>query len=187
MLDADGLNAVANDLYAIDHHEKRIVVTPHPREMARLLGLKSAAEVQSNRVKNAMVFAQRYDTIVALKGHQTIVTDGERMFINSTGNPGMATGGSGDVLTGVIAALMGQGLDGFDATRLGAYVHGLAGDMAAGRLGQISMTATDIADSLAPAFQELTRTDFRFQEREEPEAPEGNETPAPDAPRPATS
>ena len=162
VLDADGINNVANDLYAIDGREKRIVVTPHPREMARLMGLKSAAEVQNNRVKTAMVFAERYDTVVVLKGHETIVTDGDRMFVNPTGNPGMGTGGSGDVLTGMIAALIAEGLDTFEASTLGVYAHGLAGDMAAGKLGQISMIATDIIDALPAAFQELVRTEFRF-------------------------
>ncbi|MEW6354989.1 MAG: NAD(P)H-hydrate dehydratase [Planctomycetota bacterium] len=162
VLDADGLNNVANDLYAIDGREKRIVVTPHPREMARLMGLKSAADVQGNRVKTAMVFAERYDAVVVLKGHETIVTDGDRIFINPTGNPGMATGGSGDVLTGMIAALIAQGLDTFEASTLAVYAHGLAGDLAAKKFGQISMIATDIVDALPEAFQDLVRTEFRF-------------------------
>ncbi|NOZ23921.1 MAG: NAD(P)H-hydrate dehydratase [Planctomycetes bacterium] len=166
VLDADGINNVANDLYAIDGRDKRIVVTPHPREMARLMGFKSTAEVQSNRVKTAMVFAERYDTIVVLKGHETIVTDGDRMFVNPTGNPGMATGGAGDVLTGMIAALIAQGLDTFEASALGVYAHGLAGDLAAKKLGQISMIATDIVEALPGAFQELVRTEFRFNARD---------------------
>lgn len=170
ILDADGLNAVANDLYAIDGREKRVVVTPHPSEMARLMGMKSAKDVQGNRVKTAMLFAERYDAIVALKGHETIVTDGDRIFINPTGNPGMATGGSGDVLAGMIAALMAQGLDSFDATRLGVYAHGLAGDLAAERLGQISMTASDIVEALPAAFKQLVQTDFRFGARGQDDA-----------------
>jgi len=167
VLDADGLNAVAEDLYAIDGRDKRIVVTPHPREMARLMGVRSAVEVQQNRVKSAMVFAERYDTITVLKGHETIVTDGDRMFLNPTGNPGMASGGTGDVLTGVIAGLIAQGLDTFDAARLGVYVHGLAGDLAAERLGQISLVATDLLDTLPDAFKELINTDFRFRPRDQ--------------------
>jgi ADP-dependent NAD(P)H-hydrate dehydratase len=88
-----------------------------------------------------------------LKRHDTVVTDGSRFSINNTGNPGMATGGSGDVLTGIITGLMCQGLTPFDAARLGAYLHGSAGDMAAESTGQISLVATDLIDYLPPAFQ----------------------------------
>jgi NAD(P)H-hydrate epimerase len=93
---------------------------------------------------------------VALKGAGTVVTDGGRLYVNTTGNPGMATAGSGDVLTGVTAALAGQGLSSFDATVLGVYVHGLAGDLAAGRLGQVSLIATDLIDALPEAFGRIT-------------------------------
>jgi NAD(P)H-hydrate epimerase len=93
---------------------------------------------------------------VALKGAGTVVTDGTRLYVNTTGNPGMATAGSGDVLTGVTAALAGQGLSSFDAAVLGVYTHGLAGDLAAGRLGQISLIATDLIDALPEAFRRIT-------------------------------
>ena len=92
-------------------------------------------------------------TVVALKGAGTVVTDGQRVYVNTTGNPGMGTAGAGDVLTGVISALMGQGLNNLDATILGVYVHGLAGDIAAAQLGQISLIATDIIDALPEAFK----------------------------------
>jgi NAD(P)H-hydrate epimerase len=94
-------------------------------------------------------------TIVVLKGHETVVTDGQRCVINRTGNPGMATGGAGDVLTGVITALLCQGLAPFDAARLGVHVHGLAGDLAADELGQVSLIASDVIDYLPAAFQSL--------------------------------
>ncbi|MCY3020570.1 MAG: NAD(P)H-hydrate dehydratase, partial [Planctomycetota bacterium] len=102
----------------------------------------------------AMLFAERHEVIVVLKGHGTIVTDGARIFVNPTGNPGMATGGAGDVLTGVIAALIGQGVSPFDASVLGVYLHGLAGDLAAKRLGVWSMLAGDLAEELPNAFLE---------------------------------
>ena len=89
---------------------------------------------------------------MALKGAGTVVTDGQKVYINKTGNPGMATAGSGDVLTGVITALAGQGLNDFDATVLGVYIHGLAGDIAAEKIGQVSLMTTDIIDALPEAF-----------------------------------
>ena len=97
------------------------------------------------------------NTIVVLKGHETVVTDGQRYSINHTGNPGMATGGSGDVLTGIITALLCQGLAPFDAARLGVHVHGLAGDLAAEELGQVSLIASDLIDYLPKAFQSVAR------------------------------
>ena len=99
-----------------------------------------------------MHLAQQTKTTVALKGAGTVVTDGQKLYINKTGNPGMATAGSGDVLTGVITALLGQGLSDFDAAVLGVYIHGLAGDIAAEKLGRISLMTTDIIDSLPDAF-----------------------------------
>ena len=122
--------------------------------MGRLAGL-TTAEVQKSRRLVAFRFAREYRAVVVLKGHGTVVSDGRRVFVNPTGNPGMATGGTGDVLTGVIAALLGQGLSPFDAAVLGAYVHGLAGDLAAKKFGQVSLIATDLLDCLPQAFQTL--------------------------------
>jgi NAD(P)H-hydrate epimerase len=99
--------------------------------------------------------SKRPEMVVVLKGHRTVVTDGMRVSINQTGNPGMATGGSGDVLTGVITGLLCQGLTPFDAARLGVYVHGLAGDLATQELGQVSLIASDLLDYLPRAFQAL--------------------------------
>jgi NAD(P)H-hydrate epimerase len=101
--------------------------------------------------------AQQHGIVLVLKGHRTLVTDGQRSIYNTTGNPGMSTGGSGDVLTGVIAALVCQGLEPFEAAQLGVYVHGLAGDLAAEQMGQISMTAADLVRHLASAFQSVQR------------------------------
>ena len=99
--------------------------------------------------------AERSGCVVVLKGAGTVISDGQRVYVNTTGNPGMATAGSGDVLTGVITSLLGQGYGGFDAAVLGVYVHGLAGDIAAEKTGQISLIATDIIDSLGAAFLQM--------------------------------
>lgn len=134
------------------------VFTPHPGEMARLLGISTAA-VQRDRQAAAVRLARELaggrsdgQTVVLLKGAKTIVTNGRSLFVNRTGNPGMATGGSGDVLTGVIAALIGQGLPTFDAAVLGVYVQGLAGDLGVKDLGEVSLTAGDLINYLPPAF-----------------------------------
>jgi NAD(P)H-hydrate epimerase len=105
-----------------------------------------------DRQQTATQIAQITQAVVALKGAGTVVTDGRHIYVNTTGNPGMGTAGAGDVLTGVISALMGQGLTNLDATILGVYVHGLAGDIAAARLGPVSLIATDIIDVLPEAF-----------------------------------
>ena len=93
--------------------------------------------------------------VLVLKGHETIVTDGERFYLNNTGNPGMATGGTGDVLTGLIAALIAQGLPPFEASQLGVYIHGKAGDLAAEHKGQVSLIASDLIDYLPMAFRSI--------------------------------
>ena len=153
VIDADGLNAFAGRAHEFAERKGPTLVTPHPGEMGKLVGL-TAAEVQSDREKVAAEFAARFGAFaVLLKGAGTVVTDGERLYLNATGNPGMATGGAGDVLTGVCAALVAQRLDHFAAGALGAYLHGLAGDLAARRLGQVSMLAGDIVESLPAAFE----------------------------------
>jgi ADP-dependent NAD(P)H-hydrate dehydratase len=154
VIDADGLNLLGRvGAKAAGAAKARWVLTPHPGEAARLLGCGVGA-VQRDR-KQAAVRCQRAyagEGVVVLKGAGTVVTDGRRVYVNTTGNPGMATGGSGDVLTGVVAALVGQGLDLFDAAVLGVYVHGLAGDLAAGAKGPVSVIATDLIDALPGAF-----------------------------------
>jgi ADP-dependent NAD(P)H-hydrate dehydratase len=152
VLDADGLNAVAAHLGTLTERKAPIVLTPHPGEFARLLG-RSTADVQNSRQAMAIAFAAAHRAVVALKGQSTVVTDGRRVFINTTGNPGMATGGTGDVLTGLIAALLGQGLEPFTAAQLGVYLHGLAGDLARDALGETSLISSDLLDYLPRAFQ----------------------------------
>src|SRR2546426_9286534 len=130
VVDADALNALAAQPDALRRTSGLRVLTPHPGEFARLLGT-DIATVQSQREKLAADFAKAHRVIVLLKGPRTVITDGERIAINLTGNSGLATGGSGDVLTGLIAALLGQGMLPFEAAQLGAHLHGLAGDLAA--------------------------------------------------------
>ncbi len=157
VIDADGLNAFAGDPDGLSGRDGRtVIVTPHPGEFGRLVGM-SADEVQASRVEIARNFAVTHHLYVVLKGHRTlIVTPDEKVFINPTGNPGMATGGSGDVLTGMIAAWLAQLLDAEAACKLAVYLHGLAGDLAEAQLGQVAMTARDIVQQLGPAVLELT-------------------------------
>ena len=157
VIDADGLNAFEG--HAADLREARgpRILTPHPGEAARLLG-SSAADVRSDPAAAALELAARTAAVVVLKGAPTHVTDGVRTRRNTTGNPGLATGGTGDVLTGLVAALLAQGLAPFDAAALGAHLHGLAGDLAAARLGEHGMIATDVLDHLPAAFVEHART-----------------------------
>jgi NAD(P)H-hydrate epimerase len=157
ILDADALNAFAGDAGALmGRDDLDVIVTPHPGEMARLVGTSTEA-VQANRVESARSLAQSNHLYVVLKGHQTVVaTPGGKVFINPTGNPGMATGGSGDVLTGMIAAWLGQLLDAEAACRLAVFLHGAAGDLAEADEGQHAMTAGDILSRLSDAVLELT-------------------------------
>jgi len=155
LIDADGLNNLTRIKDWPARLKAKLILTPHPGEMKRLwsgLFRESAIGGPSERKQQAAQLAQRTKSIVALKGAGTVVTDGEKIYINKTGNPGMATAGSGDVLTGVITALMGQGLSNFDAVVLGVYIHGLAGDIAAEKIGQVSLMATDIIGTLGEAF-----------------------------------
>jgi len=158
VVDADGLNGLAATLgrnpRALDSPGGSRVLTPHPGEFAKLFG---AAAADSTRERAAQVSELcRRDssgrTVVLLKGHETVIGDGRRYAVNRTGNPGMATGGTGDCLTGVVAGLLAQGLDAWDAARLAAYVHGAAGDLAAAKLGQTSLLASDLLDHLPQAF-----------------------------------
>jgi len=152
VIDADGLNNLSK---IKDWHSKlkaKVILTPHPGEIKRLWASLFRKQLPAGRQEQAAQLAQRTETTVVLKGAGTVVSDGQKVYINKTGNPGMATAGSGDVLTGVITALIGQGLSNFDAAVFGVYIHGLAGDIAAGRVGQVSLIATDIIQALGDAF-----------------------------------
>jgi ADP-dependent NAD(P)H-hydrate dehydratase len=155
LVDGDGLNNLSRLAGWPQRRKADLVLTPHPGEMKRLWSGLFREEIPQDRQAAAAQMAQPGGAVVALKGAGTVVTDGQRMYVNSTGNPGMATAGSGDVLTGVVAALMGQGLSNIDATILGVHLHGLAGDIAASGLGQISLIATDIIEALPEAFKTI--------------------------------
>jgi NAD(P)H-hydrate epimerase len=152
ILDADAINALKGHSEPLDALGSMAIITPHPGEFARLLGTDIEA-IQANRADSAVKFARLHHNITVLKGHGTVVTDGENLYVNRTGNPGMATGGSGDVLTGLISALAAQGLAPFDAAVLGTHVHGLAGDLAARELGQTALIASDLLHYLPAAIR----------------------------------
>jgi NAD(P)H-hydrate epimerase len=155
VFDADGLNALARQPDILTRAGGQRILTPHAGELGRLVAKEGPMPEQERRDRAADL-ALRCNVVVVLKGHQTFITDGHRREVNTTGNPGMATGGTGDVLTGVLVALLGQGLSPFDAAHLGTYVHGLAGDLAAAELGQVSMIASDLLNFLPAAFKSLS-------------------------------
>lgn len=157
ILDADGINAVTPHILAEETRIAPLILTPHPGEMARLTGT-SIAQVQAYRVGAALRLAQEADAVVVLKGHRTIIAspDGEVME-NPTGNPGMATGGSGDVLAGIIGSLAAQGVSPFAAAVCGAYLHGAAGDAAALRYSQRGMLPTDLIEELGALFLQFEK------------------------------
>jgi NAD(P)H-hydrate epimerase len=148
VVDADALNAVAPATKILIQAEGPRILTPHPGEMARLIGV-SKNSVEHDREKMASHFARRNNCVLLLKGHQTVVASPSgKVYINKTGNNGMATAGSGDVLTGMIAALLAQGVEPFEAAKTACYLHGFAGDAAAKEKGKVSMIASDIIRSI---------------------------------------
>ena len=155
VLDADGLNVFVGGTSLLAIHGGPRVLTPHPGEFARLTGL-SAAQVQENRESLAVRFAAEHRIVLVLKGAGTIVTDGARLAINTTGGPSLATGGSGDVLTGLIASLLAQGMPAFEASQLAAHLHGRAGDLAGERLTDRYVTSVEVLGALAPAWREIS-------------------------------
>jgi NAD(P)H-hydrate epimerase len=150
VIDADGLNALHDRVDELKKARAPRVLTPHVGEAARMLGIPTDA-VARDRASAALALSKRAGAIVVLKGAGTLVTDGDRLYVNATGNPGMATAGSGDVLTGVIASLLAQGMAPFDGAVLGVHLHGLAGDIAAAEVGEHGMIASDILDALPQA------------------------------------
>lgn len=160
VVDADGLNALAAGGAFARAAGRPWVLTPHPGEFRRLaeaLGIKGDPTDPAQRPDAAAALAQATGAVVVLKGHQTIVSDGRRAYRNATGNPALATAGSGDVLTGLIAALLAQGLDAFDAAALGAHLHGDAADHWAQAHGRSGLLAVELADGLPDAFERHRR------------------------------
>jgi len=156
IIDADGLNALVGYLDDLKLQTKRLesirILTPHPGEMARLLDTTSEA-VQSNREEIAKSFAKEYKVILVLKGYKTVVTSPKgEIYINKTGNPGMATAGCGAVLTGIIASFLAQGLKAFEAAKFAVYIHGLAGNLAVKEKGELGLIASDIQEKIPQAI-----------------------------------
>lgn len=154
LIDADGINCLSMNINVLSEKKSDIVLTPHLKEMSRLCGL-SIEEIKSNRKEVAESFSRRYGVVTVLKGKNTLITDGTTTFVNPTGNSGMAKGGSGDVLSGIIASFMAQGLSAFDASVVAVYIHGLCGDLAADSLSKTSMLPRDIVDTLPQIFKAI--------------------------------
>ena len=150
LIDADGLNAISKDLSILEL-DKDFILTPHMMEFSRLIK-KDISYTEKHKKELAKNFAKKYSLVLVLKGHKTIITDGNVFYENTTGNAGMATAGSGDVLSGIISSLMVR-INCLDAAILGVYVHGLAGDFAKEKLGEESMTASDIISNLHEVFK----------------------------------
>lgn len=156
LIDADGLNILSINDDPLKEAKAPVVLTPHPGEMGRLLGVL-AREVQADRPKAAAELAEQYGVTVVLKGARTLIArpDG-RFYVNPTGNAGMATGGTGDVLSGIIGSFMAQGLDVTDASMLGVYVHGVSGDIAACENGQAGLIAGDLVRALPESLKSVS-------------------------------
>ncbi|WP_302638536.1 NAD(P)H-hydrate dehydratase [uncultured Clostridium sp.] len=145
IIDAGGINLLSKNKKCLCAVKDKVILTPHPGEMARLIG-KDISYVEKNRIECSRAFAKQYKCIVLLKGYNTVVTDGKNVFINKTGNSKMASGGMGDTLTGIITALVAQGYSNMDATLLGAYIHGLAAEYSA--RDRYSIIARDLIESI---------------------------------------
>lgn len=159
VIDADGLNALAEDITVLTRKRTRqMVLTPHPGEMSRLLGT-SIPDVEAMRISVAVEFARTYGVFLVLKGARTLIASPDgNAAVNGSGNPGMASGGMGDVLTGIIVSLLGQGYAAWDACRLGVFLHGFAADMVAEEKGEIGINASDVLDKLPYACNKLLKT-----------------------------
>lgn len=152
VLDADALTILAKNKKMLNKIPKNSVLTPHPKEFDRMFG-----QSQSNEERNekALLLAKKYNIVLVLKGHQTLVTDGNDSFINTTGNSGLAKGGSGDALTGIITSLLAQGYTPFAAAKIGVYIHGLAADIALVNQSYESMIITDVINCMGKAFKKI--------------------------------
>ncbi len=169
VFDADALNAFADEPSALVGRDGRdVIITPHPGEMSRLVGC-TIDDVQADRLGMARDFATSHKVYVVLKGYRTIVaTPDGKVFVNPTGSPGMATGGTGDVLAGMLGAWLGQLLDAEAACRLAVYLHGAAGELADADQGEVSMTASDLVQHISDAVLELTARRRVVQQKEQP-------------------
>ena len=153
LLDADALNIISENKDLLNQLPQKTIITPHPKEFDRLFGFHAS---QNDRTFTAITKAEEYDIVVVLKGHETLVTSGGEAFFNTTGNAGLAKGGSGDALTGIITAFLAQGYPPFDAAKMGVYIHGLAADLTLAEQSIESMLITDVIEHLGKAFHELS-------------------------------
>lgn len=154
VIDADGLNVLCVKDKKFAEHSGPRILTPHPGEFSRMTGLP-IDELEKNGEEVAIQFAQENDVVLLLKGADTIITDGKRLAHNTTGHNGLATGGTGDVLSGLIASLLAQGMEPFEAAQLGAHVHGLSAEMASADSSQRALIASDLPDFIGMAFRSL--------------------------------
>lgn len=152
VIDADGINVLSNHKGEISL--KNTIITPHPKELSRLLNV-TVEEINENREKYARITSQTFECITVLKGHNSIVTNGDKIFINKSGSSALAKAGTGDVLTGIISGLLAQKLSPLDAAILGTYLHGLSGDIASNDLTKYSVMATDVIKYLPLALKEI--------------------------------
>jgi NAD(P)H-hydrate epimerase len=154
VLDADGINCISKHINLLKEKSCPVIVTPHPKEMSRLTNL-SVKDILNNREETAENFSREYNVVTVLKGADTIVTDGKDTFISYAGNAGMATGGSGDVLAGIIASFLAQGYSPIESACIGVFAHGTAGDFAKEDLTEISMLPSDLINYLPKVFKKI--------------------------------
>jgi NAD(P)H-hydrate epimerase len=152
LLDADALNIIASNKKILSLLKEGTIITPHPKEFDRLFG---EHQNQNDRIKTAIIKAKEYNIVIVLKDHYTTIANTTEAYTNTTGNAGLAKGGSGDALTGIIAAFLAQGYNPFDAAKLGVYIHGLAADIALDHQCMESMLITDVIDYLGKAFKQI--------------------------------
>ena len=153
VLDADALNIISTHKNLLEKIPPNTIITPHPKEFDRLFGDHKSAE---ERTKTAIEKALQLGIVIVLKGHKTTITHDGNTFLNSTGNPGLAKGGSGDALTGIVTALLSQGYEPFEAAKIGVYLHGLSADLALENQSFESMLITDVIEYLGQAFKQIT-------------------------------
>lgn len=159
LIDADGINVLSENIDILKEAKAPIVITPHPKEMCRLIG-KDMSYLKSNKLRCATDFCKNYGVTLVLKGHRTIVSDSQdNVYLNTTGNPGMAKGGSGDVLSGMIASFLAQGFSAIDAAVCATYIHGLAGDRCSKKMSEAAMTPTDLINTLPDVFLKFEKGD----------------------------
>lgn len=157
VIDADGINVISENIDILREIKSPVVITPHMKEMCRLIGT-DMDYLKSNKIKCVSDFCSKYNVTLILKGHGTIIAGGnDKIYLNTTGNPGMAKGGSGDVLSGMVASFLAQGYSPIDSAICATYIHGMAGDECSGKMSQIAMTPTDLIGSLPDVFLQFEK------------------------------